>query len=246
MFSHLYCKKLKEQKYQVNNQIPRIKKIIDKRELNEDILMVSQMNSLATGIPDFFLHIKNLDEGKNVLLSGIDEYWDQWTRHKLKGMRILFEERPTIELLNRRFYFQKHMPKFKVVFDINRGEFDRMLQGVGKLMGLFHIELNYSFVKWIREQWFLLDHSDEKKKDILMEKMAKRIEDQVAKGVKKFNIPIPKNMNLLIVKELLSQLGLYQGDYFEKKGGSTVKIPIQFNYSLFALKYQYHRHRISR
>ncbi|MCY4523832.1 MAG: hypothetical protein OXB84_03745, partial [Halobacteriovoraceae bacterium] len=47
----------------------------------------------------------------------------------------------------------------------------------------------------------------------------------------------------IIAKELLTQLGLYRGNFFEKESSAEIKIPIVFNYAPFALKYNRFRYR---
>ena len=79
---------------------------------------------------------------------------------------IYYEEQHSIEVVDRDLYFRKSIQKFKVVFDINLGEFDRHNQYIGKLKTNFKLKLPFTFSDWVRDTWVNIDPRRKQDKDV--------------------------------------------------------------------------------
>ena len=249
--SYLYCKEFKNAKYKIKDQVVQIKKIISKRDQSEENLMTSQMISLITGIPNLLLWVNKFNDGKKILQDHINEKLDYWAsmQNASHNKTLYFEESLSFELVDRKFYFERTLPRFKVIIDVNSGEFDRVNQMIGKLSATFDIKLNYSYLKWLRTQWNLpmTEKKIKKARQKLKQTLVLRIEGQTNHAVNKLGIPVIKNkLNSLVAKEILSQIERYRGVFFKQQTRDPVKISIIFNYAPFALKYNRYRHRYKR
>ena len=243
--SQLYCQEFKKAKYKIKDQVSQIKKIILKRDQSEENLMLSQFISLLTGIPNVLLWADSYNDGKKILQAHTNDLLDYWaSKSNSEHHKTLYlEESLAFELVDRKLYFDRTLPKFKIIFDVNSGEFDRINQIIGKLSTSFDIQLNYLFLQWLQSKM----SKNQKKKKSLKKAIISRIEDQIDFGIHTLKIPaIKSKLSPLIAKELLAQLGFYKGDFFKQKSFLPIKIPIIFNYAPFALKYNRYRHRYKR
>jgi hypothetical protein len=240
-FKRLYCEQFKNAPYRIKNQEPKILKMIKASKPADESLLVGQFLSLLTGIPDLFVRANKFSDASEFLKFSFQDSWENWARHFLKkmGEDLYFEEPLTLEVVSRKHYFHEFSPRFAVEFDINKGEIDRSVEMVGKLNLSFSLELSKSYLSWAREQWpSVLRESTRKQRKRILKNFVKRIEDQVLSNRKKFILPPwTGKLEELIAKELLTQLALYEGNYFENLKREKVKIPIGLNYAPFALKY---------
>lgn len=245
----MYCEDFRESGYTYKNQEPRVKKIIEKKSLFEDQLMVSQMIALISGIPDFLIWSQTLDDGIELTRSSIERSWGKWAKEQNKSFNdeILFEESFVIEAVKKEFYFNNLVPKFGVKLDVNLGEFDRGVSMLGKLKTTFKIYLPKSFLGWLRESWKKsYSQNDRKKMKNLRKILITHIKDQVENKKKLWPIPPwKKNLEILIAKELLKQLRTYRGEFFDSYGHDKVILPVDFYYGPFALKYLNYKFQIS-
>ena len=131
----LYCDDFLEAGYTYKNQEPRLKKIIEKKDLVEDHLMVSQMIALITGIPDFLVGAKKLEDGLDFTKASMERSWKRWAKEQNSQFNeeILFEESFIIEPVRKDLYFNNLNPGFGVKLDVNLGELDRVVSMLGKL-----------------------------------------------------------------------------------------------------------------
>ena len=153
-FQRIYCENLRDMDYVVKNQVPQIKKIIKNLTFDDQNLLVSQMISLLTGVPDFMVRSEKFTDGQDWLRASVDRIWDQWAEKQSQkfGTDLLFEESLTLELVDTSLYFNRFRKNFGVVFDVNLGEFDRINQMVGKISTKFDIKVSKGFLNWMRKQ----------------------------------------------------------------------------------------------
>ncbi|MBG07227.1 MAG: hypothetical protein CME68_00575 [Halobacteriovoraceae bacterium] len=246
---NLYCEDFLEAGYTYKNQEPRVKKIIEKKDLFEDHLMVSQMIALITGIPDFLVGAKKLNDGLEFTKASMERSWRRWAKKQNDHFNeeILFEESFIIEPVRKDLYFNNLDPEFGVKLDVNLGELDRAVSMLGKLKTTITIKVSKSFLSWVRKELLEAQRFGNKKKIKSLKKLfTVQIKDQI---ISKRNLwklpPWRKNLEVLIVRELLRQLEAYRGDFFEKDHPKILSLPIDFYYGIYALRYMHYKHRVS-
>ena len=87
---------------------------------------------------------------------------------------------------------------------------------------------------------------DKKKIKSLKKLFIVHIKDQIVSKKTLWKLPPwRKNLEVLIVRELLKQLEGYRGDFFETEAPKILSLPIDFYYGIYALRYMHYKHRIS-
>lgn len=246
---NLYCEDFVNTDYNFKQKDEKIKKIMDSISFDEQNFMTGQFISLFTGVPDFFLRQKEFKDIELLSRSSIDQYWSLWAKKYTEnlGKDMYYEEPLTMELVERTSYYNKYTPKFKVVFDVNLGEMDRINQEVGKVKTYFEISLSHQFAKWIRREW---QNHDPRERDIrgqLQTAMRDRLTDTVQKIREKFVFaPWDGDLEKILVNEILDQFAEYEGNYFSKNTTGNMIIPIEVNFAPYALSYMRHNRLILR
>lgn len=238
--SRLYCKEVRDYRYQIARQAPKIAKMIKQMSFDEENLLISQFIALQTGIPAFFVRSNDFSKGKEFLRGSVDKTWDDWAMEQIDRFKgeVYFEEPLTVELVDRSLYFKNYLPEFKVVFDVNLGELDRTNQIAGKLSTKFNIRFSRKFLRWARNIWTNLDPRDVRSRDELFHKMKIRIEPIVEKIKSKFPYPPWDGaLDVIIRNEVLEQITKYRGKYFEEDNSGMLDVPVLINFAPYALKY---------
>ena len=246
-FKRIYCEHFQNVQFETANEPHVIKKWIE--EMNDDHVgyQESLFISFLTGIPDFLLRGHGLIQGEELLSGSFDFLWKRWGYSKLGkfGMDLYYEESLTIETVDRKLFFDRTLPRFKVMFDVNMGEFDRVNQMVGKVAVKFNVEISKSLLAWFRAKWYAFDPSDKLvtyTRDDLVHLFARHLVPQIEKSRSSFRIPPwQTGLERLVAKELLQQVAMYSGRFFKGDRHEKIKVPVQFNYAPFALKYIRHR-----
>ena len=245
----VYCAQLRDADYNYQERDAKLKKIIESQSLDDERFLISQFIALLTGVPDFLLRAEKFADAHDFVRASMDQVFTQWAqaRNEEFSRDIYYEESLTVEKVERELYFNKYRAEFKVVFDVNLGEFDRLNQTTGKLKTSFAIKLPKNYLRWMRRRWITLDPRDKKEGQRIVKDFKKYIAKEVSVARSRFKFP-PWSGDLehLIVKELLEQLNLYRGDYFAQADNSIIAIPIELNFAPFALKYTRYKFQINR
>jgi len=245
-FARLYCEEFKNLKKVEFASSKKIHALLKGLSLDDEKLAEGQLLALISQTPDFFVRAESMQEGPKIARSGLDHLWDTWAAEQLGNHNkdIYYEEPLSIEVVDRSFYFNKLRPKFKVVFDINLGEFDRLNQFIGKIKTNFKVRLSTNFLAWIRRKWAGVDPRRPQDRESLLTIMNKHLIDDVHKSFAKLLFPaLGSKMEELIGKEILQQLLLYRGDFFVGERAGFVDIPVQLQFGTFALKYIHYVHQ---
>lgn len=236
----LYCEDFSKMDFNFKIKDQRLKKFIDSTSFDEKNLMVSHLIALLTGVPDFFLWQRDFKDLETLSRLSLEQFWTKWAQSftdKL-GKDIYYEEALTMELVDRNLYYHPSRPDFKVVFDVNLGEFDRVNQIAGKVKSSFEIKLTLKFLKWARKVWQNYDPREPEVKEELDKQFLVRIAPLVQKIQKKFIFaPWSQGLEKIILKEILYQIAHYNGDYFSRTHSGIITIPIEINFAPFALGY---------
>jgi hypothetical protein len=157
------------------------------------------------------------------------------------------EEPLSLELVDRKFYFNDRMANFAVIFDVNLGELDRSVSMKGKIQSGFQLRLTKSTLAWLRDSWNQRDPRFPDKIAYIENIMIKHVEDAIELARGQFKRP-PWDGNLakIVAREVLQQLELYRGKFFEQRGHNKVTIPVTLAYGPYALKYLHFQASIER
>lgn len=240
----LYCEDLRLLDYKPNQNDERLAKMMKSITFDEENFINSQFIALITGVPDFLLRGEKFNQGLETLRSSIDFTWNKWAKAQteLQGRELYFEEPLTLELVERNQYFSIFSPHFKVAFDVNLGEFDRIAQRLGKVRVVFNVNVQKSFLRYYREALKDLDPSDKAERERLLKRFKAQISSDVQSARTKFLLPPWKgDLEQLIATELTEQMLSVADRNFKMEGSGFQAIPIELNYGLFALKYINHQ-----
>lgn len=245
----IYCSEFSKINFKREQQEPKIREIIQKEKEIGPNLMTGQFLALLTGVPDFFVRSPKFSSAKKFLKYNFEEDWNIWAAEQNKsfGKNLYFEEPLSFEVVSRELYFNNLSPKFKVIIDLNMGEFDKVAEEVGTVKVSFNLKLYKSYLSYIRNEWLGLNKMRiQQTKDNILDNFSLNISDQVQKAKNKFKIsPWSGNLEKLIARELLSQLSEYEGNFFRNSKAELVDVPIELNYSPMALKYIYFKKFVS-
>lgn len=177
----------------------------------------------------------------------MDRFWNRWSHRqgKIFEKKLAYEESLTIELVDRSFYFNRSKKMFKLVFDVNFGEFDRTNRMMGKIKATGNIKIHKKLLNWaITRQLHpsLIERND---KEYLQKVLEKNIENDVEKIQKQLLLPVkPQELSKVIAKEIFKQLNLYSGPLWPEKEKGTTFIPVEIRYAPYALRYLHYRYRL--
>jgi hypothetical protein len=237
----LYCEDWRQIDYKPAENDERIAKMINSMTFDEENFINSQFIALITGVPDFLLQAEKFSQGEDVLRSSVDYTWNKWAKSQTEtsSRELYFEEPLTVELVDRALYFKSRAPIFRVAFDVNLGEFDRVSQRLGKVHVNFTINIQRSFLKYFREA--MKDVSKTSDKERLLNRLRVQMtrDLEIARG--KFLLPPWKgNLDELIANELSEQILMLTDKEFKMEGSGFYPVIIELNYGVFALKYINH------
>lgn len=247
-FQRNYCESLRDLDFDMKEQDKKILDRIKSMTFDEQNLQVSQMIALLTGVPDFLVRSEKFSDGKNFMRASVDQIWDEWAKKQSAkfGKDLLFEESLTLELVDRSLFFNSFEKEFKVIFDVNLGEFDRVNQVLGKITTKFDIKVSRGFLNWARRQMLSSEDNFLELREKAKERFKLIVADYVEEARFKFSIPPWKgDLEELIVREVLSQLSTFKGDLFEMDDRGIATIPVVFNYGPFALRYIHYLHKVN-
>lgn len=238
----LYCQFFRDANYKISDIGPQIKKWIDKTTLEEEKFIPSQMISLLTNMPDLLLSSPSYKDFVEIAKGGISQTWTNWaTKANEKNFQELFyEESLNIQLVDRSHYFYFMTPEFKVKLEVILGEIDKTFALNDKISFVYPIKLDKKFLKWVRLEY--LNATNLELEEKVVAKFIEHISDQVNKIQTRLLIaPWQTGIERIVALEILEQLKLYQGNYFNGFDSDNISIPVEFRYGLFALKYMNYR-----
>ncbi len=240
----LYCNDWQTIDYKPTENDERIAKMMNSISFDEENFINSQFIALITGVPDFLLRGDKFSRGEDVLRSSVDFTWSKWAKNQaeVQGRELYFEEPLTLELVERRIYFNPVVPKYKVAFDVNLGEFDRVTQRTGKVRVSFIVNVQKSFLNYYRETLKELDPRNTAEKERLLRRFKMQLTKDVNEAREKFLIPPWKgDLEGLIAGELSEQIMSVSDRSYKMETSGFLPIPIELNYGVFALKYINHQ-----
>ena len=235
--------------FKIVNQPPKIKSMMTKFSEYDFKILSNHLVSLISGIPNFLSWVNKPNDLVESLRYGIDHLWQEWAENEVenKQRQFYFEEPLTVELISKNVFFDEYNPDFKVLFDINLGEFDRANQKVGKIKASFFVNLDMSFVQYIRKLFKRNNQYEKKIRKEAYQSFKIRLKDQILLNRNKFEIPPWKGpLEKLVAKSLIDQFVSFRGDFFDKNTKGKLRVPIYLFYGPFALKYITYKYKMNK
>ena len=245
----LYCEKFRNSDYKPRESDPRIAKIMNTISTDEENFINAQFIAIISGVPDFLMRGDKFSDGEETLRSSVDYAWTRWAKVMGENFTrdLLFEEPLTLELVDRKQYYNFRSPDLKIVFDVNLGEFDRINQMAGKLKVKFNINIQNSFLKFYLTAMKPLGFKDSAEKTRLQNRFKLQITKDVQSAREKFIIPPWKgDLEGLIVNEITSQILDTPEKFLQLDRPGTRILGVEINYGMFALKYLNHQFNVQR
>jgi hypothetical protein len=243
-FRRLYCEEIIMKNYRPKENDPRLAKIMNSISLEEEVFLSSQLTALITGVPDFLLGTDSFNKGEDVFRANIDQFMTDWAQKSVENFskELFFEESLTLELIERKQYFDPFSAELKLAFDVNLGEFDRINQSVGKVKVTFEINILKSYLRYYRQAIIDLDSNSKEGKNRLNAQFKLQITNDVQNAKNKLLIPPWKgDLEAIIVSEISDQLLLKEKNALKLKDSGFEKIIVEISYAPFALKYINHQ-----
>ena len=223
----VYCHHMRGYNFMTSSKESIIYKWQMQQSFDDYNLQLAQFVALITKVPDFIVRSNSFSDAKKYFLFASDRYWNNWANNQnsVLNQDIYYEEPLSIEKVSRSIYFNKYRPEFKVILDVNMGEFDRSLQNAGKVKISVNLNISKKYLKWIRKEWSIVDKSDNKKYEHLIKTFRNYVEDPIEKFKSKFTFsPWKGDLSRIIVLELLEQISLYKGKFFRQDLTKNVTI----------------------
>ncbi len=235
-----YCIDWSKANYIFYDQPPKIKEIIKKRSVDLDPLLVGQLTALLTGVPEFLLYLKNLNEGKKFVIGSLNRIWQNWAKNNIFDQRknLLYEEPLSVEVIPNRRSFVKPNKEIEIQIDVNQGEFDRANQKLGKVRMNFHLKISRKFLAWLRYEWINRDIFDKEQNKVLKDRLRSILKKEIEKNKEQIEFPFwNENFLDLIAKETIFQLETMGNEIFQRTHSGDTQIQVSMNFAPFALKY---------
>lgn len=244
----LFCRRLRDTGINYNDPDERVKKILEKRSLEENLILTGQFKALLTGVPNFLVWANTYDQAQGIMRASFDRSWEEWAQTSLDGLagNLTYEEPLTVELINRELFFNSYRKNFIIHFDINQGEFDRINRIAGKLTAGFDLKISHKMLHWLRNKWISLDPTMQVERADTVTRFKNYIKKDVQNARDQLVIPPWRgDIEQIIARELLEQFAKYQGNWDYPKEGFTT-IPVRLHYGPFALRLMRYRHLVDK
>ena len=237
----LYCGHFKNISYKTKNQSPQVKEWMNELTLESSFLEASNFISLITKKSDLLIATTKYSELTHLIKQNIENSWLKWAKSKTSGLQVdlLYEESLNVQLVTQVDKPETLKGDLRAIFDFTLGESDKVLTGVDKITSKFYLSLPNNFLRWMRKEYIKRSNlSDYKGLKELNTKVVAYLSAQFKEKEKYFLIPLwTDKIANIIAKELQEQLLKYKGQRFNEFHNRAVKIPVEFRFGVFALKY---------
>jgi hypothetical protein len=237
----LYCQHFQDVTYNSFGLNGKLKKWVNEKEIAESIIEPMNVVSFITGVPDLFVGAYKYNEIQKAFNSTIEYRWNEWAKNKSSQLitELLYEESLFVDLVTKDNYANAKLGNFKLTFDYTVGEIDRTIEDTDKISSYFNLVFPKSYLKWIRDSYVLANNiSDVQAMERVQANFETYIDVQLKEKRKYFTTKLwSSDFKKILAKNLIDQLTNYQGTYFSDFDKEKVKIPIEFRFGMFALRY---------
>lgn len=238
----VYCSNLRDLDYKLSKQIEPFKSWIEKMSIDDDHLLVGQMISLISGMPEFNFRAESFKDLQKIYRASFDDTWNEWAKISNRGFAvdITYEESLTLEKPRASISSKNEKGKgnMRVVYDVNLGEIDRTHEYLGKISLSFDIPLTYSYLTWLKDSWSNISVLDREKREFFTLQFAEVLKPHLRRFRKKMvEAPWGEDLSLPLAREILSKVAVSNFDNRDRTNNEILNIPLEFRYGAFALKY---------
>lgn len=236
----LYCEEFLTLDYDIKStKDDHLIKEMKARTFESENFLSSYLVSLITGVPDFILRAKKFDELEDVFRSNVDSSWTIWAKNQLEKIDrdVFYEEALTFEVVKNDKFVKPFDNRFDLYFDINLGEFDRLVETRGKVKVDFSFSIPTQTIHYIRRELMSLDPRDTVSKENFYKRVRVQLEGHIEK-LKKALIIIPWRGDFanLLAEELVEQVAKKENKAFDEMRDKNVVLSLHIFYGPFALK----------
>lgn len=244
--TRLYCGHFSTERYRTEFAHPRLKKWIEAQTDVTPLLESGQFLALITGVPEVVLSIEKYSEVAKMLKKNIEDQWKEWAEKKVaeQEYNIFYEESLRLELQDTE---QDKIAKgeFEINFRVTLGEMDLILNDVDKIDSQFDLILPKKQLNiFLRTITYWYNKGEYKKEQEEITKFERYLEHILSKKSQFFQTPLwDKRIIPLIRESIVTQITNYNGRKLKTLSGEMIKIPVRFEYGLFALKYMHEKYQ---
>ena len=237
----LYCEHFKNKRVDYKQLNPTQKKWINAQTYEEPRIEVMNFFGLITKFPDLFVMSSKFSDLYKGLKINIKDRWDEWADKKLSSFdKSQFYEEPFEVRLNSQAQTNRvERGDFNIVFDVNLGEIDKMLNEFDKITMDFNLVFSNKYLAHIQSRLVTLHNLgrfDEEKNEI--NKFESIIFHQLEQKAKHLTMPLAnKGIAKLMAKEIIDQLSFYRGNKLKDLKYKEMIIPVELRFGVYALQY---------
>jgi hypothetical protein len=237
----LYCEHFKNKRVDYKQLNPTQKKWINAQTYEEPRIEVMNFFGLITKFPDLFVMSSKFSDLYKGLKINIKDRWDEWADKKLSSFdKSQFYEEPFEVRLNSQAQTNRvERGDFNIVFDVNLGEIDKMLNEFDKITMDFNLVFSNKYLAHIQSRLVTLHNLgrfDEEKNEI--NKFESIIFHQLELKAKHLTMPLAnKGIAKLMAKEIIDQLSFYRGNKLKDLKYKEMIIPVELRFGVYALQY---------
>jgi hypothetical protein len=237
----LYCQHFQDVTYNGFGLSGKLKNWVNEKEIAESIIEPMNVVSFITGVPDLFIGADKYNEIQKSFNNTIEYRWNEWAKNKSSQLitELLYEESLFVDLVTKDNYQNSKVGNFKLTFDYTLGEIDRTIEESDKISSFFNLVFPKSYLKWVRDSYvYANNRSDVDGMESVQKNFEIYIGVQLEQKKEYFTTKLWSNdFKKILAKNLIDQLINYKGSYFAGFDKEKVKIPIEFRFGMFALRY---------
>lgn len=247
----LYCQDIRFKQYEGQRDDPRIAEWISKKSQDDHNLMIGQFIALVTGVPDFFVRASLYSDIEKFMDASLDHYMDSWAKNE--GVKysdyLYFEEPLHLKISKKEGLVNRYSNHFEIFLEADLGEFDQMVNFLGKLKVTMNLPLSRELMAWAQRMYMFIDRMSEGNESLL--EVHKRIKAQVSLERKKqekklFFPPWNDKIDELLTNEILNILLKKRGRIDHMGAPKEIMVSINISISPFALKYIHFQYLIDK
>jgi hypothetical protein len=208
---------------------------IKEQTLEEEKLEVSFFQSMFTELPEMMLLANTFEELKPLIASQFKENWNKWAQVSSDTFshKLYFEETLKVS------YMENKSKKLELNFLMSLGELDKVFTVEDKISTEMHLKLSQGYLYWIKSSWKDgLRSSDPQKNIALIKQVAQYLGAQLKTKESKFKMNFwGEGFENELAKHLVSNVLTQEYSMDKLKPEAIVKIPVKFEFGLFALTF---------
>lgn len=237
----LYCNYFERARSDKNNLSPQQQAWTQGKNANTKIIEAMNLVSQITGFSDILVGVERYSDVVDLFKANIKERWDEWAVKKSSefNAKQLYEESLELNLISRTSTLDAELGDFKVDFNVELGEIDKLLGGHDKIDTSFNLEFPIAYIENLKQKiTFNYNTSRYDKIESIRSLFTLKINHQLEQKKRYFKIPLWNDqMGEILANELINQFLNQTAKPAQRLSKKFVKIPVKFHFGVFALQY---------